>query len=249
MPSVHARLPTAPCSQPVTPTAAPPRVAARVAGSDDQPLRPLHVGRDAAYLVVESGGGDWCLGIAGRGAVQVPLALRVGAPSLSTWEWSGARIVDGVVQIGSRVLAVGRLVDVRAPRSASAISGPDPAALDNACAAALVDKRIGSGVGLTPAGDDWLCGWLAARRSRAIDTPAVDARIRAQLHRTTTLSAGLLECALAGEVIPQVAAWLTSVGSADQSATEAALLGIGHTSGKALLTGLRAGIDRVEAAA
>ena len=249
MPSAHARLPTAPGPHPHTPTAAPPRVAARIADSRDQPLRLLHAGRDAAYLAVESHDGEWCLGIAASGAVQVPLALRVSAPSLSGWDWTRARILDGVVRIGTRSLAVGRLIDVRVPRSASGGAGSGPEGPDEASAAALVDARIGRGPGLTPAGDDWLCGWLAARRSRRTDTAAVDARIRAQLRRTTTLSAGLLECALAGEAIPQVAAWITSVGTADESAAEAAVVGVGHTSGRALLAGLHSGIDRAEAAA
>ncbi len=61
----------------------------------------------------------------------------------------------------------------------------------------------GLGPGLTPAGDDWLAGWLLAqhlaedlRRSRETSTGLI-ADITAD--RTTTLSRAFLACAAAGE--------------------------------------------------
>ena len=74
---------------------------------------------------------------------------------------------------------------------------------------------VGRGDGLTPYGDDVLCGWLAVHRAAGIATPEVDAEVRAHLQRTTLLSATLLDCAVHGEVIPEFAAFVGTLGDAD----------------------------------
>ena len=102
-----------------------------------------------------------------------------------------------------------------------------------------VARLVGRGDGLTPLGDDALCGWLALHRSVGEPTPAVDAAVRALLPRTTLLSATLLDCALRGEVLPEFAAYLTALGTPDEPARAAALAAIGHTSGAGLLHGAR----------
>ena len=79
--------------------------------------------------------------------------------------------------------------------------------------ASAVGRLLGRGEGLTPLGDDVICGWLAARRATGVTTPEVDAAVRSGLHRTTLLSATLLDCALHGEVLPELGAWLAAVGS------------------------------------
>jgi hypothetical protein len=107
-----------------------------------------------------------------------------------------------------------------------------------------VASLVGRGDGLTPYGDDVLCGWLAVTRAVGIPTPEADASVRALAGTTTLLSATLLECAMAGEVIPAFAAWLAGTGSA--SAVEC----IGHSSGRGLLEGARlalSGLERVAA--
>ena len=67
---------------------------------------------------------------------------------------------------------------------------------------------VGRGDGLTPLGDDLLCGWLALHRAAGIETTEVDVAVRDCLDRTTLLSATLLDCAIAGEVVPEFAAWV-----------------------------------------
>ena len=106
-----------------------------------------------------------------------------------------------------------------------------------------VAALVGRGDGLTPYGDDVLCGWLAAHRAAGIATPEVDAAVRAALDRTTLLSATLLDCAMHGEVIPEFAAWLASLGTADEEARAAALARVGHTSGRGLLEGATRAIE------
>lgn len=101
-----------------------------------------------------------------------------------------------------------------------------------------VAALLGRGGGLTPLGDDVLCGWLAAHRAAGVVTPAVDAAVRAGLGRTTLLSATLLDCALEGEVLPELGAWLAAAWGSGRSVGSAeALLAVGGSSGAGLMTG------------
>nr|WP_281380895.1 DUF2877 domain-containing protein [Nocardioides panaciterrulae] len=104
-------------------------------------------------------------------------------------------------------------------------------------AAAQVAHLVGRGGGLTPLGDDVLCGWLATHRAAGRPTPVVDAAVRSLAARTTLLSATLLDCALHGEVLPEFASYLTAVGTPDEPARAARLAAVGHTSGGGLLYG------------
>ncbi len=91
---------------------------------------------------------------------------------------------------------------------------------------ASVAALVGRGDGLTPLGDDVVCGWLAAHRAAGVPTPDVDDAVRRLLPRTTTLSASLLECALAGEVADPVAAYLRSLGTPGADAARARAGGV-----------------------
>ena len=108
----------------------------------------------------------------------------------------------------------------------------------------LVSSRLGRGDGLTPYGDDVLCGWLAVHRAAGVATDAVDAEVRAGFDRTTMLSATLLDCALHGEVIPEFAAYVASLGTSAAPA-RAALTKVGHSSGRGLLAGARLALHRL----
>jgi len=102
---------------------------------------------------------------------------------------------------------------------------------------AAVGRLVGRGDGLTPLGDDLLCGWLALHRAAGVTTPEIDAAVLALLHRTTLLSATLLDCALHGEVLPQFAAYVAALGTPHEPTAAAALAAVGHTSGAGLLHG------------
>ena len=102
--------------------------------------------------------------------------------------------------------------------------------------AAAVRDLVGRGEGLTPYGDDVLCGWLAAHRAHAVPTPVVDRAVRAALPATTRLSAALLTCALRGEALPELASWLAAPPGRSGPAA-AALRAVGATSGTGLLAG------------
>nr|WP_301539519.1 DUF2877 domain-containing protein [Nocardioides sp. zg-1308] len=92
---------------------------------------------------------------------------------------------------------------------------------------------LGRGPGLTPLGDDVLAGWFLTRAALGLPDPALVADLRRRLGVTTLLSATLLDCALRGEALPELAAWLADPTAA---ATDA-LLAVGATSGAGLLAG------------
>ena len=188
-------------------------------------LRVLHRGADAVYLDLGDG---FCVGVIGRRATAVPCALRSTLDTLP--DVTTASVRDGVLHLDSTPLVVGRLVDVAVPRLR--LTG-EPGSID-------VAGLVGRGDGLTPYGDDVLCGWLAVHRAAGISTPEVDASVRAHLDRTTLLSATLLDCAMHGEVIPEFAAYLVDEGRADE------LAAVGHSSGRGLLEGARLALGSLE---
>ncbi len=93
-----------------------------------------------------------------------------------------------------------------------------------------------------------LCGWLAVHRAAAVATHDLDARVRAALHRTTALSAALIECAMHGEGVPEFSAYVASLGTPDEPRHARALGRLGHTSGAALLRGARLACAHLDAA-
>jgi hypothetical protein len=224
------------------PVAAGPRLRDRLAAVPDGPLPVLHSGPHAVYLTV-SGAHEapWCLGIVASGAAAVPNALRLAFTDLRSLDPGAAHLVDGAVRLGGITLRVARLVDIRVPDlrvPAAAVRYPGT----------LID-RVGSGDGLTPYADDVLCGWLAVQRAAGRTTPDVDAAVRAASSRTTLLSATLLDCALHGEVLPELAAYLSALGTPQQARCEAALAAVGESSGRGLLEGARLALGGRAAAA
>ena len=84
--------------------------------------------------------------------------------------------------------------------------------------ARMLHGLVGNGGGLTPLGDDVLCGWLAVLVATDRLTDDVTAAVRATLDRTTLLSATLLDCALHGEVLPEFAAYVAALGTPAEDA-------------------------------
>lgn len=207
---------------------APARVAAHLRTVGDAEAPVLHRGPDAVYVEVAGG----CVGVVGTRATAVPCALRTAQDRLP--DVVRASVRGGVLHLDDAPCVVGRLVDVSVPRLA--LTGtPGP-----------VEARslVGRGDGLTPYGDDVLCGWLAVTRAAGIATPEVDAEVRSLAPTTTLLSATLLECAMAGEAVPEFVAWLAGAGPVE------AVERIGHTSGRGLVEGARlalSGLERVAA--
>ena len=194
----------------------------------DGPARLLHRGPDAVYVDVAGR----CVGVVGTRATAVPCALRSTLGRLP--DVVSASLTDGVLHLDGEPVLVGRMVDVAVPRLP--MTGT-PGPID-------VASLVGRGDGLTPYGDDVVCGWLAVTRAAGVPTPDVDAEVRALAGTTTLLSATLLDCAMHGEAVPEFVAWLAGTGPVE------AVERIGHTSGRGLVEGARlalSGLERVAA--
>jgi hypothetical protein len=111
--------------------------------------------------------------------------------------------------------------------------------LDDDAMADLAGPLLGRGPGLTPLGDDVLCGWLAAHRAVGVPTPRTDSALADLRGATTLLSATLLDCALHGEVLPELGSWLAGLGTPHEPALLSRLSAIGATSGAGLAAGSR----------
>jgi Protein of unknown function (DUF2877) len=108
---------------------------------------------------------------------------------------------------------------------------------------------LGKGPGLTPEGDDFLAGALAATRllaealgnERTISMVAGISTPLAQLAeaRTTTFSAALIQSALRGQVAEPAGSLLRALsGRGDVAGSHLSLIRVGHTSGPALAAGI-----------
>jgi hypothetical protein len=110
---------------------------------------------------------------------------------------------------------------------------PLPTTLDRE----TVHRLVGHGGGLTPLGDDVLCGWLAVLHATDRLAAEVADLVREAMPRTTVLSATLLDCALHGEVLPEFATYVAALGTPDEPDAAGRLMAIGHTSGAGLWFG------------
>jgi hypothetical protein len=156
---------------------------------------------------------------------------------------SGAvlRLGEGRVRGGGGLdVAVNRWWSPRVPRLPALLAAPDVAPRIRAAAQALPQPVIGApadrlgpalasgdagqvadavrglvglGPGLTPAGDDVVCGALAALFAAGASVPRdqLAAAANEQAGATTTLSGQLLRCAAAGEGVPQLARLLKAL--------------------------------------
>ncbi|GAA1972753.1 hypothetical protein GCM10009798_37420 [Nocardioides panacihumi] len=210
----------------------------RLGRAPDGPLRVVHRGPHSIYLDLDG----WCLGVVDAVAAQVPCALRT--TSLAGVPGDRADLRGGVLHLDGIPVTVGRMVHVGVPALTASAGSPAPAQDPGSWVARLV----GAGDGLTPYGDDVLCGWIAIHRAAGVATPVEDAAVRALLHRTTLLSATLLDCAMHGEVLPEFAAWVAALGTPTERAASVALEAIGHTSGRGMLEGARQALTTLDTA-
>jgi hypothetical protein len=196
----------------------------------------------------------WCLGLVSATATRVPCALWSTLPDLGFLD-PVARVRDGLLVVGDRPVRITRLVDPRVSRvgrheisrfepripMTSALDGLDLPA-DGRLTPAHLDHLVGRGPGLTPLGDDVLAGWFTARAALGRPDDVLAAALRGRLHTTTLLSATLLDCAILGEALPQLADWLAD--PTDRTAD--ALLAVGATSGAGLLAGAGLALASIE---
>ena len=214
------------------PVSAPPRVRHRLLEAPAGPVRVVHRGAHAVYLDV----GGWCVGVVDQHAAQVPCALGARTDELARLGSGPAYVAGGVLHLSGVPLVIGRLRSVGVPALRLVDAAQPPV---RPLATEAVARLVGAGDGLTPRGDDVLCGWLALHRAAGVPTPVVDEAVRMRMQHTTLLSATLLDCALHGEVLPQFAAYVVALGTHAQAGAERDLLAVGHSTGSGLLEGAR----------
>ncbi|GAA1370175.1 oxamate carbamoyltransferase subunit AllH family protein [Streptomyces beijiangensis] len=191
------------------------------------------------------------------GGVRAGTAVRFGAGHLSAGtlrvtaggSWAPPR-VQGLLPRGVHTEWFRQLVDTTALPLATevapladefgrALRAGDPPRL---WAAALA--LLGAGPGLTPSGDDVLCGVLLARHAlgRPVPEALMDAVALAE-ERTPLVSAALVLHAARGECVPQAAALLRALAAGHDAAPALrGLLAVGHHSGSDLARGLALGL-------
>ncbi|MFE9101505.1 DUF2877 domain-containing protein [Actinomadura geliboluensis] len=229
-----------------------PNAVVVVATRREHPFRSVREGGDA---------------LVGEGRVEADgLSVRVRRwwdPSPALAVPHPAALARGVRALEAELAAAGVLA-AGEPVRGGLDGHPDPGALAAACAAGdlagaveAAERIVGLGPGLTPSGDDILCGVLVSLRLVGGAVRHGDAAVRLADWlgaavtadagtRTTALAATLLHCAAAGGAGAEVAAVLRFVagheppGGAGQGAVRR-LLSIGHTSGTDLAHGVLAG--------
>jgi hypothetical protein len=225
----------------VIPVAAPVRVRERLAAAHDGPRAVLHASSTAIYVDLDG----WCLGLVSAQATRVPCALWSTLPDLTLLGRREVRVEAGTLHVGDEPVRITRLAEVVATTVGRHGTGGSERALcmtssaglhlpaDGRLTPAHLDRLLGRGPGLTPLGDDVLAGWFAARIAAGRPDHLLAAAVRRRMAVTTLLSATLLDCALHGEVLPQLGDWLADP---TPDHTEA-LLAVGATSGAGLLAG------------
>lgn len=221
------------------------RHAAGLLGGASRPARVLGAFPTACYLEPASGG---VLALLTADAVQLPIGLSL--PCSST-EFPLQRLLGeatvggGLVRLGGLEIVAGatRSAGLRPSGRPRVPAWPSPLFDDPVPAVA---QRLGRGPGLTPAGDDELCGALAAITLFGIAGSTLPAAVVQRLSdgssATTSLSRALLERAVAGEGLPQLQAVADALcGRGDAAQAWRELQRIGHSSGPALAAGLLAG--------
>jgi hypothetical protein len=232
------------------------------------PATVLAVFPSALYLEVERD----LLPVVAPGGLRLPTALALAAP-VRPVGW-GVQPGD-VVTVGGRevVLPAVRVRAVREwrPRRMPVAPGASAAHLpsgsprtwrddaaeltgrvvDGGPLTALVRRLVGAGAGLTPSGDDVICGVLLGLRllGRARSLPRLWHAVAPRLPATTTLSAALLVEAVQGFAVPPVIELGEALVAGDAVAVPRAaaqVLAVGHTSGADLLAGLSGCLDALQ---
>ena len=216
----------------------------------------------AAYALC----GEVLVGVLAPAAVRVPGSLLVPPQVVAALQQLGSELVvgGGGVVTGSTRLTVRRWWDstVRPVRRVPPARVPVPAGVPDAVSSAACVLRdalggdgtvsdavrglVGLGPGLTPAGDDVLAGALVALVAAGdLDRAgAVLDAVRPCRHRTTAVSAALLDHAAAGRAVPQLARYLHAP---DDPEALAGLLAVGAASGAALALGAGLGLSAAAA--
>jgi hypothetical protein len=181
------------------------------------------------------------------------LAIDLDAPSaLAAWQFV-AELLEEHRDPANGCWFAGERAAAREMDRLSAELTAATARLDGSAAMRNAARLVGLGAGLTPAGDDFLVGFLAGLWSSARDEAArrrfltgLGKGIARRSHRTNDISRTYLLHAARGQVSSRLNALAGAIGRGagpDQlRGAAAASLQVGHSSGRAATAGLLAGL-------
>ena len=233
----------------------------------------VHVGSDAIYLSSY----DDVLGVVSRHATSLPCTISTRLNTLDGALGQGRQpkvsddvtIGSGFIDFGATKVSVGRYIDFAMPASDQAgveqmserlegVIGASsrPTELDAAVLSILRERptealmrTLGHGSGLTPFGDDVVCGMIATLIAGADPCAAVlcERALALAPERTTSLSTTLLRRAAQGEALSAFADVVTALieNPNHSAATISQLLRIGHSSGAGMLLGLQLALEHI----
>ncbi|NBE55543.1 oxamate carbamoyltransferase subunit AllH family protein [Streptomyces boluensis] len=258
---------------PTAPHCAASTLTAAVVHGPPRPARVVAATRGALYLLVR--GSRTPLALLAPDAVRVPAAVVLPAaagdrPFAGLGPGRAGRVGGGRIAVGPLCLTAGvswappRAQDTPPGRALDVLAAlPPPRPLPPGVRAAAAQtvralayahpgavrrsaaRLLGLGPGLTPSGDDFLCGLLLAAHLAPYAPPWLGplAALAARAEGSTPLvSAALLRHAATGHCVPQAAALLRAAATGTGLVGPlAALLAVGHSSGGDLLQGLCAG--------
>jgi hypothetical protein len=201
--------------------------------------------------------------VVGAGRVRLP-----GADVVVVRTWRPTRVPNPTSPAQQAALASGLdaleattsgavLRDLARDLTVAALAAADPSLPTSPAGAGvrrLVTTLVGAGNGLTPSGDDALCGVVLALRAAGAPAEACSAlaaEVDRALPATTSLSASLLHAALEGYAVPEVVALVGALGRGDFGTVARVLpgvLAIGHSSGADLLAGAAGALEALAGA-
>lgn len=252
--------------------AAPAWVGDRLNGSEHAGTV-LHAGSDAVYVLSF----DDVIGVTSRFATSIPCTISTRLRTLGEMDTasgtpaigSKVKIGGGTLDFGSTQVRVGRFLDFSMrPIAAESVPqmterlkantgetpqsdeiGPEVLAQLRNTPLIALKKVIGRGSGLTPFGDDVVCGMIATLRAAADPCAGAIGEAALELARsaTTGLSTTLLRRAAAGDALVAFRDVVESLAHNPDhvEANIDRLRSIGHTSGSGMLLGLHLALDHV----
>ncbi len=204
----------------------------------DGPVRRLHTAYQSRYAAqIADDSGRVVFSVIHPDAVRLPFACSITAPvSVSP----SISVGDGSLTWGNDLYTVARWWQPARPRFGVLRRAERPAAANELLAE--WPDMLGRGPGLTPYGDDVLCGALVALHAASAPGFAslADEIRNADLEaRTTATSASLLRTACDGWCIDELADYLRALATDTGVArAEATLRGVGASSGHGLIEGV-----------